>query len=455
MTTDTRIERLRLTNFRLFDTLDLNFHPSLTVLVAPNGGGKTSILDALAISLRSFVTTMRRDAKSRGVQLQDVRRVRSSKEMVDVFPTEITTTALINRRELEWTRRRDSRNAEDAPSKGDTLVLRAREIRDALVNHIEKPQSPRPDLPAIAYYGTGRLWNVKTKVKRVEEELSLTTGAYVDALTPSSNYWHFNQWYQRVTVEHASEARSGRPSPHAPGALLEVVERAVSAALRPVQWGSLGWDALQNELTIEHPIHGRLPVSWASDGIRNVLGLVGDLAHRIARLNIGEGALPRSPTPRAGGVVLIDEIDMHLRPEWQQVVLSSLRDAFPGIQFIVTTHSPQVLSTVPRECIRILEQAPGTGWRVRIPEEQTEGVASALVMAAVMGVDGTPDNEHVRRLRDYGSLIAAGQADSESARRLRDALDNHFGPHSAAMLECDRVIRLEEMKRRMLKREGA
>jgi predicted ATP-binding protein involved in virulence len=92
-----------------------------------------------------------------------------------------------------------------------------------------------------------------------------------------------------------------------------------------------------------HDQHGELSVALLSDGIRNMIGMVADIAFRATKLNPQFGFLAAKETP---GVVLIDEVDMHLHPEWQQVVLQSLTTAFPALQFIVTTHSPQVLTTV-------------------------------------------------------------------------------------------------------------
>ena len=79
--------------------------------------------------------------------------------------------------------------------------------------------------------------------------------------------------------------------------------------------------------------------------------MAADLAYRMVRLNPDLGAMAALETP---GIVLIDEVDMHLHPSWQQAVVYDVRKAFPNVQFIVTTHSPQVLSTVPAEAIRIL-----------------------------------------------------------------------------------------------------
>ncbi|MGB8922932.1 MAG: AAA family ATPase [Pseudomonas sp.] len=94
-----------------------------------------------------------------------------------------------------------------------------------------------------------------------------------------------------------------------------------------------------------------LKVSQLSDGIRNIVALAADIAYRCIKLNPHLGiTAPHQCT----GVVLIDEVDMHLHPAWQQTVIPDLLGAFPNIQFIVTTHSPQVITSVQAKCIRVL-----------------------------------------------------------------------------------------------------
>ncbi len=110
-----------------------------------------------------------------------------------------------------------------------------------------------------------------------------------------------------------------------------------------------------------------------SDGVQCMLSLSGDLAARCAVLNPQYG--PDAPA-RTPGIVLIDEIDLHLHPAWQQRVLGDLQRAFPMVQFIVTTHSPQVLTTVRREHIRFLT----TDGTVTIPEDGTYGAKSSRVL---------------------------------------------------------------------------
>ena len=83
-----------------------------------------------------------------------------------------------------------------------------------------------------------------------------------------------------------------------------------------------------------------------SDGYRNMLSMVADIAYRMALLNpqfLGE------VTKKTSGVVLIDEIDLHLHPAWQRHIVSALKEIFPKVQFIVSTHAPSVISSVPKE----------------------------------------------------------------------------------------------------------
>ena len=146
--------------------------------------------------------------------------------------------------------------------------------------------------------------------------------------------------------------------------------------LQLLNWGVIG---TRDALVARHEQLGAPPVDWLSDGIRNMIGMVADIAFRATKFNGHLGAQAAQETP---GLMLIDEVDMHLHPEWQQVVLLNPAQAFPAMQLIVTTHSPQVLSTVSSACVRILrsEIDPETTSRVTTVIElqwQTRGVASS------------------------------------------------------------------------------
>ena len=94
-----------------------------------------------------------------------------------------------------------------------------------------------------------------------------------------------------------------------------------------------------------------LRVDQLSDGEKCTLAMVGDLARRMAIAN------PAQDDPLGGeGVVLIDELDLHLHPGWQRHVVSALEGTFPNCQFLVATHSPQIVGHVAPERIWLLER---------------------------------------------------------------------------------------------------
>lgn len=127
-----------------------------------------------------------------------------------------------------------------------------------------------------------------------------------------------------------------------------------------------------------------MPVDMLSDGLRNAIAMVADLAFRAYKLNPNLGERAALETP---GVALIDEVDMFLHPSWQQTILASLRDAFPEVQFLVTTHSPQVISSVPRECIRLLGVDEHRDVSASEPLSNTYGQPSHVALHRVMQVD--------------------------------------------------------------------
>ncbi|MGZ8218353.1 hypothetical protein, partial [Methylomagnum sp.] len=118
------------------------------------------------------------------------------------------------------------------------------------------------------------------------------------------------------------------------------------------------------------------------------------------------------------------------------------------------THSPQVLTTVPAECIRLLstEADPETGktrLAVHAVSSQTQGIASSDVLAEVMGVDPVPDVPIAHDLHRYHALIQQNLYEMPEGMQLRATLTAHFGAEHPAMIECDRLIRWEVFKRKL------
>ncbi|MBL8619240.1 MAG: AAA family ATPase [Deltaproteobacteria bacterium] len=441
----TALHSLELHNFRSFDHLHITLHPRLTVLVARNGVGKTAVLDACALAWRPFVDTMCGATTSTGFVRADVRRTRAAAgQMVDQLPLSLTASGTVGGEALSWRRalltaRARTRSAESARLRDQAVALLG-QLRTSADGAATAP----PELPLLAFYGTGRLWSTgRTTARRppVTQRFDTPADAYLDCLDPRSTFHAFEAWFERISREAQRRAADGSPAAPRATTYIEAVRAATSPLLAPTGWGHLDWSFISQCIVATHPVAGELPVAQLSDGVRNTLGLVADLAHRCVRLNPHHGA---AAIARTSGVVMIDEVDMHLHPGWQQQVVPALLDAFPRLQFVVSTHSPHVLSTVPRECIRVLEPAdPGTEGPtlVRTPALQTQGVPSSDVLASVMHVDPAPDIPIRKTLADYRALIQDRSHDSPEGLALRAALDAHYGLQHPEILDLDRLIR--------------
>lgn len=283
---------------------------------------------------------------------------------------------------------------------------------------------------------------------------------YLNCLTTTSSFKHFADWYgwiyrsyreaQIISLEKGIPFdEQGRHFEHA----IRVVKDAVNELITEhTGWRDIEYSAQYGQqLVLTHPDWGVLPLESLSDGLRNTIALVADLAFRAYKLNPHFGA---DAAKKTSGIALIDEVDMFLHPAWQQTVIGSLRRAFPEIQFVVTTHSPQVLSTVPARCIRLLqtETDPETGKSrlvVRPVTSETQGTASSDVLAAVMHIDPMPDIPIVRDLHRYHALIQQNLYETPDGTKLREALEAHYGTGHPALLECDRLIRLQSFKNKL------
>ena len=451
----TRLDKLELENFRCFSKIQIEFDEKLTVIVALNGGGKTTVLDAACFGWQFFLQGIELEQSAKTIRDADVRRTRSQDgAMVPMKPVSLSGRSFIADESVDWNVDKGQTSAKNTSSRADEDMREAgRVLRLSTQAYAEHTSASPPTLPAIGYYGTGRLWAAqkitKARRKNVKADNSPTSG-YDQCLSPSSHFAIFEVWFERYSREAQQERMSEKQSPHRPADKLKAVVNAVDALLKPVGWHSLAFDFTDETIVAEHPVHGRLPVSTLSDGIRVIIGLVGDIAHRCVRLNPHFGADAAKLTP---GVIMIDEVDMHLHPEWQQLILGALTDAFPLIQFIITTHSPQVLTTVKRESIRILAQDEDGIWSAAMPDEETKGVESSSAMNDVMGVNQLPPVPEAGWRNDYTALIENADHESPEGRELRNKLVALYSAHHPIILDFDRLIRFQAFKTKQAKRD--
>ena len=464
-----RLTQLRIQNYRCFSDFSIELHPDLTVLIAPNGAGKTTVLDAARVALWPFVKGFdlgSQTGKAATIDPSDVRLLKQADgNMEPQLPSRV---AVMGRwspdlPEDGWGQSRESIKA-STKTLGDTKTKKLTAYAEKLEKEVRDGASP-VTLPLITYLGTSRLWYEGRFTSNAADttlnknEYSRTSG-YLNCLSYSSSFKAFTAWYgwvYRSYLESQIDAFQRQTTLDETGQrfaqTVEVIKQAVDALVKDATgWHSLEYSQRHNQqLVMHHPQHGVMPVDKLSDGLRNAIAMVADLAFRAYKLNPHLGANAALETP---GVALIDEVDMFLHPSWQQTILGSLRRAFPKLQLIVSTHSPQVLTSVDASSIRKLQQMinPDSGvtdTQAVTVSLQTRGVASADVLASLMGVDPVPDVPEARWLADYHSLIQQNLHHGPDGLAQRQVLNAHFGADHPVMRECDRLIRLQSYKQRL------
>jgi predicted ATP-binding protein involved in virulence len=174
-----------------------------------------------------------------------------------------------------------------------------------------------------------------------------------------------------------------------------------------------------------------------SDGERGLLALVFDLTRRLAIAN------PDSDNPIAEGValVLIDEIELHLHPKWQRDVMKRLPNIFKSCQFVITTHSPQVIGETEARCVRLLSLRDGKV--VVDTPSMAYGTDSNWILSVLMGADEM--NEDVEaKLENASRLISERNLDAakELVHTLRSDVQGNTDAIQRLASMIERIERL-------------
>lgn len=419
-----RIDSITLKNFRCFSDLTVDFNPDLTVIVANNGQGKTAVLDALATAFGPFIGAFD-DGKDHAFSRDDIRliyaRTGNRMELAD-GGVALYAKGTIDSQPAEWKRQLTGLKSRTTRKNAQTLTNFGKKLQSHVRREIESG-STGLCLPLIAYYPTDRLWNERRlpykKISRTSRMVGYThaleSGSDFHLMADWIRYWSISSLERRAKTMQNDQTNMPNEFDDA----LEAVRNAINRCLAPSGWSDIDYSLEREEIVARHPVHGELPVSLLSDGIRGILTLVADIAFRTAKLNPNLGPYASSHTE---GIVLIDEVDMHLHPSWQQTILQSLREAFPRIQFIVTTHSPQVLTTVTRENIRVLQSENGISI-AKTPKFSPLAHESGDALAKIMDTHREPELALQDSIRNYEQLVRAGHEDSNEAQQLHQALE--------------------------------
>lgn len=430
-----KINRLKLHNFKKFDDAVFQFHSKFTVLIGDNATGKTSILDALATLLGTYLLRSGITAGRYGLKRDEVRLIITEKEgQVFLEPQKevfVEAQGSLRDQPFVWKRYIGDRG-------GSAQKLITAGISDR--KRVSKGEDV--DLPALLYYGAGRLWSTHRDVKVGKPESRLI--GYRNCLDPKSDQYLFEKWFKQLELA-ALQQKKIIPA-------LEAVRTAVMTCIPDAE--HFYHDIANDQLMIRFKDTGLMPFDNLSDGFRNMVGMVADIAHRVSRINPHKGI---QATKETTGVVLIDEIDLHLHPKWQRHVVRDLRTAFPNLQFIATTHSAFILQSLhPGEVIDLNRpmteqdlESVGPGIAAPGPGDSFSDRSIEDIVEEVMGV-ALPQRSHryqemYEAAKEYYRVLQEAKvADEPKKEELKRKLDELSAPYSDnvayhAFLEMERM----------------
>lgn len=449
-----KLNRLHMKNFRCFEELSLQFGKRLTVVIADNGAGKTALLDAIALGFGRYLTKL---PGISGQSPKDTDLRISAGERKEPFMMLAWEAETFDGRSVVWATGRKRDNAvtsatikrQLSETQQSLYANGLKSIDEFTLDLVQAESDQKPYfVPVIAYYGTNRAIRDDVKRRRGFKKKFSRFDALKDALTRDSSFRAAFEWFNAMEDAERREREARRDFDyHHPE--LQSVRTAIERLLSP---------NFRNPRTEIRPLrfvidrimpNGAIQtfrISQLSDGYRVVLGLAMDLARRLMEAN--SGLLPAEMQGESPldfpAIVLIDEIDLHLHPSWQQRIVTDLMQTFRNAQFIVTTHSPQVLSTVKRENIRIIGPGPDGRIVAEPPLAMTYGEPSGDVLHSVMMVDPQPPVSEKADLQRLTEWVDQGRYLDDGAVRLMRQLTENLGEQHPQLQRLRRSIQRQE-----------
>ncbi len=406
------LETLELKNVKCFEQKAFRFSPGFNVIIGDNGTGKTSIIESIGLIISKT------GIPNSGEHIKNIARkvVTDSKNSIPTISDCTPIQILSNIRYHTPTRREYQRVEIDInmtdESHGYGMTLGSNHI--SLSEFIHRIINESHNYPILSKYSSIRRFNITKQ--------PLSTTLISTRRIDGYNNWNdliensniVNLWIKTLEI---STLQRNKSNP-----VLESIRTSIRSAISDDQPGSIYYDIVIDELCIKKPNGEILPISLLSDGQFNMISMVMDIAIRCAILN--PHLLEKAPQ-ETSGIVLIDELDLHLHPKWQMRVVDDLKRTFPKIQFIVTTHSPLIIQSLkPDEGDRLIDlNDPDT-----VPDYEYSGRSPEDILEEGMGIE-MPQRSHrwkemYHAAEEYYELLDKAESADETERLvLREKLD--------------------------------
>lgn len=332
-----RIDRITVAKFKNFEALDVTFAQGVNLFVGSNGSGKTSILEAINVALGGFFGSQE-SKMQRPIEFDEIKITNGKREPY------ASVTAFSDVIEKEWSKsiRRDTRANDTKGAKP------ANDFGKNLFEQFDRADD-RTIAPLIAFYSTQRLFKDSSlSNKQRYDAANARRNGYLQCLKENAIKGTLNEWLGNAVTRRATKFINNIENDDL---VLDNVELAIRDTL--IDFLNLPEDFslkiyqdpdFDNELYVNYDNAHNLPLSYYSDGFRNLIYLIFDLVWRASQLNpwLDMNGLRENVT----GVVTIDEIDLHLHPKWQAKAIPMIQRLFPNVQFFITTHSPTVVANL-------------------------------------------------------------------------------------------------------------
>ncbi len=400
-----KLESLQITNFRAIHSMNLDFHPRINVLVGVNGAGKSTILDALAVVLSRFVSLLRsgRNAGkdiasydiSAGREFAALRVFLSADDKI--YGWGVMKSVLNSKSK--------SKKLDDCFKNEDKNVENVHSLTDKIREEVEKTNE-KCSIPVLIYYQANRIALNFPRFVHTDRDYSLMS-VYRDALSCRADYRVLLEWFRERENQEDREFRRLVLEAQQTSAAGSKETRKIVAEYHDMALQTLrnAWQAFMpefsdftiqtNPLRLEAKKNGvPFRIDQLSDGEKSLLALVGDIARRLAIAN------PTMANPLEGnGIILVDEVDLHFHPKRQRMLVPKLLEIFPNCQFIIATHSPQILGHVHAESVFMLVEDEESGIiELRRPEE-SYGMTTNEILEDIMHVPARDPEEENKLLR--------------------------------------------------------
>lgn len=332
-----KLQEITLNNFKGCHDVHVTFNDDFTVIIGVNGAGKSTILDAVSIVL-SWLIARIRNAKGQG-------RYISEEEIYNGYHSGFITAKFDDIHSCTIPSKTKKGYTKDVTIDLKDINQYCESIREQITQNDAKTS-----IPVFVNYGVRRaVVDIPLRIRK--SHIFGLFETYENSLRGDANFRTFFEWYRNqedIENEHIRE----NMGLFSKGQHITYDKQlaAVRTAISRFMPGFSNIRISRNPTKMKIDKEGEtLSMNQLSDGEKIYIALVGDLCRRLALAN------PTLDDPLHGeGIVLIDELDLHLHPQWQSEIATRLRETFPNIQFIVTTHSPLVITNTASEQLRVL-----------------------------------------------------------------------------------------------------